>query len=81
MVIADTYNDVYPGVLLWMRDHQVVVWLPINEIKRMKEDNKKSFNIKMLQENLYNIYIVPSKITRIYPKMDCTIFNTFNYKE
>ena len=81
MVTADHYSDVYPGVLLWFRDHAKVVWIPISEIKRMKSDGKKSVNIKMLKEKLYNIFEIPTETKRVYPKMDCTIFNTFEYKK
>ena len=81
LVDADVYKDVYPGVLLWFIDHNKVIWCPISEIKRMKEEGKKSINIKMLKEKLYNIYEVPSEIMRVYPRMDLTVFKTFNYKE
>ena len=80
LVKADRFHNTYPGVLLWFRDHQIVVWCPISEIKRMIEDGKKSINVKMLEEKLYNIYVVPSETSRVYPKMDLTVFNTFDYK-
>ena len=61
------------GVILWMIDHNIVVYLPIITIKKMKEDNKKSFNIKDLIDNKYRIIQIPSKKRRVFMDSDYTI--------
>ena len=80
LLSANQFKGVYPGVLLWFVDHNKVVWIPITEIETMMNDGKKSVNIKMLKDNLYNIYEIPSKQKRVYLDSDYNIFNTFNYK-
>lgn len=54
------------GVILWMIDHDKVVYIPISTITKMKEDNKKSFNIKMLETKEYNVIEIPSKKLRTF---------------
>ena len=61
------------GVVLWMIDHDVVVYLPVRTIQRMKEDGKKSFNIKDLQKDTYKILTVPSKKRRVFMDSDYSV--------
>lgn len=70
-------KGVIAGVVLWMIDHDKVVFLPIATVKKMKEDGCKSFNIKMLSENRYNIIDIPSVKKRIFMDSDysCLLLN------
>ena len=63
-------KGVIAGVVLWMIDHDVVVFLPVEEVKKMKEDGCKSFNIKMLEEKVYNILVLPSVKKRVFLDTD-----------
>lgn len=62
-------------LIIWFIDHNKVLYIPIEEIEKMKLDNKKSVNIKMLQTQEYNIIDVPCEIKRIYPKCNWNIIN------
>ena len=66
-------KGVIAGVVLWMIDHDVVVFLPVEEVKKMKEDGLKSFNIKMLKEKLYNIIEIPSEKKRVFLDSDYSV--------
>ena len=61
------------GVLLWFTDHKRVCYAPISTITKLKEDGKKSVNIKMLDSNEYNIKEIPSITKRVYPDCDYSI--------
>ena len=43
-------SGVHAGVLLWWVTNEVVAWISIESIEKMKQDNKKSINIKMIEE-------------------------------
>lgn len=61
------------GVILWMIDHDTVVYLPISSITKMKQDGCKSFNIKMIADNKYKIYVIPSQKKRVFLDSDYSI--------
>lgn len=63
------------GVVLWMIDHFKVVYIPILTIKRMKEDNKKSFNIKDLNTDTYRIFEIPSVRRRVFMDSDYSVLH------
>ena len=67
------------GVVLWMIDHDQVLYVPVSTITEMKNKNKKSFNIKDLHNTEYNIKIIPSKKRRVFMDSDYSILN--NLKE
>lgn len=54
------------GVVLWMIDHDVVLYVPLSSITKMKQDGKKSINIKMLDEDTYKLIQIPSEKKRIF---------------
>ena len=67
------YKDcpgVYPGVMLWLSEKDIVMWIGIKEMEKMVNDGKKSIGIKMLEDSLYNIMIIPSEKKRIYLESD-----------
>ena len=65
-------KGVRAGVVLWMIDHDVVVYLPISFITYLKENNYKSFNVKMLDdEELNKKFIkIPSIKKRVFLDSD-----------
>lgn len=68
-----SYKDtkhVYPGILLWWVDHQKVAWVPIDSIQKMKKDDKKSINIKMLNSDEYKLVEIPSVPKRVFLDSD-----------
>lgn len=69
------------GVVLWFIDHQTVLYVPINTFTQLKKDDKKSVNIKMINEDTYNIKIVPSVTKRTFPVCDYNILTTLKRGE
>ena len=69
------------GVVLWMVDHDTVVYLPVSTITQMKKNEKKSFNIKDLQTTNYNIKIIPSYKKRVFMDSDYSILSTLKEGE
>lgn len=59
-----------------MIDHSLVVYLPIKTIEKMKQDGKKSFNVKDLENSIYRIIVIPSKKKRVFLDSDYTILKT-----
>ena len=64
------YKNTIIGVILWFRDHDKVLYIPIEEIIKMIEDDKKSINIKMLNDDTYKLYEIPSTKLRTFMKSD-----------
>lgn len=67
------------GVVLWMIEHDVVLYLPISFITYLKENNYKSFNVKMIADNeLNNMFkIIPSVKKRIFMDSDYSVLLEF----
>jgi penicillin-binding protein-related factor A (putative recombinase) len=57
------------GVLLWFIEHEKVLYVPISTFTKLREDGKKSVNIKMIDDDTYNIKVVPSEKRRVF--LDC----------
>lgn len=61
------------GVALWFVDHRTVCYVPVSTFIKLKEDGKKSVNIKMLSTNEYNIKLIPSITKRVFPECDYSV--------
>lgn len=66
------FPNVYPGVLVWLSEKDVVFWVPITTMEQIVKDGNKSIGIKMLQEKLYNILEIPSVKKRVFLECDYT---------
>lgn len=66
LVVYNNVKDIFPGVMMWWVDKDVVAWVPIRSIIKMKEDNKKSINVKMIDEKEYDIIVIPSAKKRVF---------------
>ena len=53
------------GVVLWLYEKDIVMYIPISTIIKMKADGKKSVGLKAIQEG-YNIKIIPSQKKRVF---------------
>ena len=62
-------DGVRAGVVLWMIDHDVVLYIPISTFTKLIKDGKKSFNIKMLGSQEYPHVVIPSVKKRVF--LDC----------
>ena len=64
------------GVLIWFIDHDKVVYVPAKTIKKMKEDEKKSVNIKTIGKDGYRFFEIPSVKKRVFMDSDYSILET-----
>ena len=71
-------KGVRSGVLLWMIDHQSVVYLPVRTISYMKNDGKKSFNIKDLEDPQYRMIKIPAVRKRVFMDCDYSVLTSLN---
>lgn len=65
--------NVYPGVILWLSEKDVVLWVGIEEMEKMVLDGKKSIGLKMLAEASYRIIEIPSEKKRVFLDSDYTV--------
>ena len=61
------------GVVIWFIEHKKVVYVPISTFIKLKEDGKKSFNIKMLGSEEYFSLEIPGKAKRLFIDSDYNI--------
>lgn len=61
-------EGVKPGVIIWFSEHDCVLWIPIQTFMKLREEGKKSFNIK--DKDKYEYLELPSKKLRTYMKTD-----------
>jgi len=57
------------GVVLWLYEKDLVLYIPVSTIKKMKLDGKKSVGLKAIQEG-YNIKIIPSIKKKVFMDSD-----------
>ena len=57
------------GVVLWLYEKDIVMYIPVSTITQMKKDGKKSVGLKAIEEG-YNIKIIPSEKLRVFMKSD-----------
>lgn len=62
-------HGVRAGVVLWLYEKDMVLYIPISTITQMKKDGKKSVGIRSIKEG-YNIIQIPSKKKRVYMDSD-----------
>lgn len=64
------------GVILWMIDHKKVLYVPISTFKKLKENGKKSFNVKMIGNSEYFSLEIPGTVKRAFIDSDYTVLST-----
>lgn len=57
------------GVVLWLHEKDIVMYIPISTITEMKNDGKKSVGLKAIDEG-YNIKVIPSSKKRVFMDSD-----------
>ena len=74
-------KGVRSGVVLWLYEHDAIMYVPVSEIKKMKKDGLKSINIKMYNDDncKYKIIKIPSEKKRVYFESDYSVL--FNLEE
>jgi hypothetical protein len=66
-------KGVRAGVVLWFIDHDTIVYVPISSVTKMKEDGKKSVNIKMLDDDTYRLIKIPTQKKRTFLDGDFSV--------
>ena len=61
-------KGVRAGVVLWFIDHDQVIYAPISTITKMKNDGKKSINVKELDD--YHLIKLPGQRKRVFVECD-----------
>lgn len=67
-------SGVAPGVMLWFIDHAKIVWVPITTFEKLKTEDKKSFNVKMIGDSKYESFEISSEKKKIFLESDYTEF-------
>ena len=71
-------HGVRAGVVLWMIDHNKVLYIPISTFKKLKDDGKKSFNVKMLDSNEYFLLEIPGITRRTFIDSDYSVMKALD---
>lgn len=66
---------IYPGVVVWFYEKDVVIWVSIEEMEKMVNDGEKSIGLRMIDDKKpykkqYNIITIPSKKLRTFMETD-----------
>lgn len=84
MLEKSKIEGVLAGVIVWFIDHDLTVWIPINEIVFWRDIGNKSINIKNIQdkhtERIRHI-VIQGKKKRIYYDYDMSTFLEELYNE
>ena len=59
------------GVIIWYKEHERVIYVPISTLTEMIKDGKKSVNIKEIDN--YRIVEIPSKLKRTFLDSDYSV--------
>ena len=70
------YKDitgVFVGFIVWFIDHDKVLWVPVQTMKKIKDENLKSFNINKMKPEDYFYLELPSKKLRTFMDTDYSV--------
>lgn len=66
-------EDVHPGFVIWFKEKDKVIWVPIKTAEKIYNSGKKSIGVKMLEDEQYEFIEIPSFKKRIFMDSDYTI--------
>lgn len=69
-------KGVRAGIILWFIDHDTICYVPISTVTKLKEDGKKSINIKMLTGSDYRFIKIPAEKKRVFMDGDYSVLAT-----
>lgn len=61
---------VVAGTMIWFCERDRVIWVPIQTWEKLKLEDKKSFNIKYVEDSNYETLEIPSKKLRTFMESD-----------
>ena len=69
-------EDVNPGFVIWFKEKDKVIWVPIKTAELIYNDGNKSIGIKLLNDPKYTFVEIPSVKKRIFMDSDYTVMST-----
>lgn len=66
-------------VILWLYEKDIVLYIPISTIKKMKADGEKSVGVRHLENKNYPMIVLPGVKKRIFIDTDYSILNDPEY--
>jgi len=64
------------GVVIWFHEKDKVLYVPLKSIEKMKQDGKKSVNIRTIENEEYEYIDIPSKKKRVFMDSDYSILKS-----
>lgn len=66
-------EGVRAGVVLWLHEKDVVLYIPVKTIQQLRESGEKSVGLRHLNQSKYKTVVVPSIKRRVFLDSDYTI--------
>lgn len=66
------YENVVPGIVMWFKEKDKIIWADILTLENIYNDGNKSIQLKMLNDDKYNLKEIPSVKKRVYLEADYT---------
>ena len=64
------FENVFPGVIVWFKDKDCVLWLPITTLESEYNKGKKSINFKIYEDTSSGALLLPSIKKRVFLDTD-----------
>ena len=61
------------GVGIWFHERDTVLYVPLRTIEKMKNDGKKSVNVRTIETEDYEYINIPSKKKRVFMDSDYSV--------
>ena len=71
-------KGVRAGAIIWFRDHDKVIFVPIKTFEQCYNEGLKSINVKMIGDKNYFIIDIPSKKKRTFLTRDYSVLLNIN---
>ena len=71
-------KGVRAGAIIWFRDHNKVIFVPIKTFEQCYNEGLKSINVKMIGDKNYFIIDIPSKKKRTFLTSDYSVLLNIN---
>ena len=69
------YENVHTGVMIYFYTFDKIFYVPIETVRRMKQDGKKSVNVNKSIKEGYNIKVIPTTKRRVYVSGDYSLMS------
>ena len=74
----ENLDGVFPGIMLWLYEKDIIMWVPIKTVEDIIADGEKSIGARHLNCTQYNLMAIPSKKKRVYLTPDYTSIIDFS---